>query len=129
MNIKNFTKINFRKILTYWLFFACLTISSSCTSKMQNMLPAMANNKLSDELDSTSEEYRAGWKDGCETGISGGANTFYKMFYRNNKVDGYRLSNSPDYRDAWDYGFWYCFRSTYIRQKSSIWGSIMKGYR
>ena len=34
-----------------------------------------------------------------------------------------------EYRDSWDSAFWYCYRSTYIRQKSSIWSSIMKGFR
>jgi hypothetical protein len=51
------------------------------------------------------------------------------MFYRNNKIDGYRMSSSSEYRDAWDSSFWYCYRATYIRQKSSVWSSIMKGFR
>lgn len=65
----------------------------------------MVDKQLKDETDKTTEEYRAGWKDGCEVGISGASNTFYKMFYRNNKIDGYRMSSSPEYRDAWDNSF------------------------
>ena len=102
---------------------------NACTSKVQKFLPALADRQMQDETDKTTEEYRAGWKDGCETGISSGSNTFYKMFYRNNKIDGYRMSSSPEYRDAWDSSFWYCYRATYIRQKSSVWSSIMKGFR
>lgn len=102
---------------------------SSCSTKFQKILPALADKELSNETSLTSEEYRAGWKDGCEVGISGGANTFYKMFYRNTKIDGYRMAYSTSYRDAWDSAFWYCFRHTYIRQKSSIFGSIFKGFR
>ncbi|MFM7557765.1 MAG: hypothetical protein ACKO46_04280 [Alphaproteobacteria bacterium] len=105
-------------------FFLC-----SCSTKFQKILPAIADKELIDETNLTSEEYRAGWKDGCEVGISGGANTFYKMFYRNTKIDGYRMAYSTSYRDAWDSAFWYCFRHTYIRQKSSIFGSIFRGFR
>lgn len=89
----------------------------------------MPDKQLLDETDKTTEEARIGWKDGCETGISGASNTFYKMFYRSNKIDGYRMSSSPEYRTSWDSAFWYCYRSAYIRQKSSIWGSVMKGFR
>jgi len=111
------------------IFLILLLTLPNCSSKMQKSLPALADRDVKQELDDTTGEYRLGWQDGCETGISGGSNTFYKMFYRNNKIDGYLIANSSDYRDAWDLAFWYCFRSTYIRQKSSIWGSIMKGFR
>jgi hypothetical protein len=113
----------------YIYLFLIFLIVVNCSSKMQKTLPGLADSDLKKELSETSNEYRQGWKDGCETGISGGANTFYKMFYRNNKVDGYLISYSSDYRDAWDYAFWYCFRSTYIRQKSSLWSSFFKGFR
>ncbi len=113
------------------LIFLIFTIIffTACSTKLQKILPSMADKQLVNETNLTSEEYRAGWKDGCEVGISGGANTFYKMFYRNTKIDGYRMAYSTSYRDAWDSAFWYCFRYTYIRQKSSIFGSIFKGFR
>ncbi|NBX52241.1 MAG: hypothetical protein EBT63_01125 [Proteobacteria bacterium] len=120
------SKIFFKKSIIFLIFFLILP---SCSSKVQKYLPALADRDAKKELEDTSSEYRLGWQDGCETGISDGSNTFYKMFYRNNKVDGYLVSNSPDYRDAWDLAFWYCFRNTYIRQKSSMWSSIMKGFR
>ena len=119
-------KYNLIKFLTIIFFTSSL---SGCYSGSQKMMPALADKHMKDETDKTTEEYRAGWKDGCEVGISSGSNTFYKMFYRNTKIDGYRMSSSPEYRDSWDSAFWYCYRSTYIRQKSSIWSSIMKGFR
>ena len=89
----------------------------------------MADKKLVNETNLTSEEYRAGWKDGCEVGISGGANTFYKMFYRSNAIDGFKFSGNNDYRDAWFNAFWYCYRNMYVRHKSSIYSSFFGGYR
>jgi hypothetical protein len=119
-------KFSLKKILIITFFISLL---SGCYAGSQKMMPALADKEMLDETDKTTDEYRSGWKDGCEVGISSGGNTFYKMFYRNNKIDGYRMSSSPEYRDAWDSSFWYCYRSTYIRQKSSVWGSIMKGFR
>jgi hypothetical protein len=115
--------------LTKFLIIISIFSLNACTSGAKKYLPSMADKQLQDETDKTTEEYRAGWKDGCEVGISSASNTFYKMFYRNTKIDGYRMSSSPEYRDSWDSAFWYCYRSTYIRQKSSIWSSIMKGFR
>ena len=115
-------------ILKYSLLIS-LSFIMNCTYKAQILLPSQADSELTEELKNASDEHASGWKDGCEAGISGGSNTFYKMFYRNNKIDGYRMASSPEYRDTWDSAFWYCFRFTYIRQKSSIWSSIMKGFR
>ena len=115
--------------LKKFLIIISIFLLTACTSGAQKYLPSMVDKQLQDETDKTTEEYRAGWKDGCEVGISSASNTFYKMFYRNTKIDGYRMSSSPEYRDSWDSAFWYCYRSTYIRQKSSIWSSIMKGFR
>lgn len=118
-----------KNILMKFLILISIFLLTACTSGAQKYLPSMVDKQLKDETDKTTEEYRAGWKDGCEVGISSASNTFYKMFYRNTKIDGYRMSSSPEYRDSWDSAFWYCYRSTYIRQKSSIWSSIMKGFR
>lgn len=118
-----------KKIFLPILLLLTLYNLSGCSAKMQKALPALADGELQEELANTSDEFSAGWKDGCETGISGGANTFYKMFYRSNRIDGFRMASSADYRDAYEYAFWYCFRSTYVRQKSSLWSSIMKGFR
>ncbi len=76
-----------------------------------------------------SPEFKMGWRDGCETGMSGGSNTFYHMFYRNNQADGYKMMESSDYRRAWSASFWYCYRYDWIRQRSPIWESFFTGYR
>ncbi len=79
--------------------------------------------------DDASPDFKKGWEDGCEVGMASGSNTFYQMFYRTNAVDGYKMSGSPDYKAAWGNAFWFCFRDDYIRQKSSIWGSMFGGYK
>jgi hypothetical protein len=76
-----------------------------------------------------SVEFKQGWDDGCEVGMSSASNTFYKMFYRSNKVDGYKMTGSPEYKTAWNTSFWYCYRYDYIKQKGSLWGSYFSGYR
>lgn len=82
------------------------------------------------ELADATPEFRRGWENGCEVGMSNASsNTFYQMFYRSNMVDGYAKANSADYRTGWGYAFWYCARYEYIKQKSSIWGSSFSGYR
>ena len=116
-------------LMKFLIIIFSILLMNSCSSGAQKFLPSLVDKELKNETDKTTEEYRVGWKDGCEVGISSASNTFYKMFYRNNKIDGYRMSSSPEYRDSWDSAFWYCYRSTYIRQKSSVWSSIMKGFR
>lgn len=84
-------------ILTKFLIilFSALLLGG-CSGRFQTFLPALPDKELRDETDKTTEEARIGWKDGCETGIAGASNTFYKMFYRSNKIDGYRMSSSPN---------------------------------
>ena len=76
-----------------------------------------------------SEDFKKGWEDGCEAGSSAGSNSFYKMFYKNNKVDGFKMNNSKEYEEAWTSSFWFCYRSDYVHDKGSIWGSYFNGYR
>ena len=77
----------------------------------------------------SSQDFKDGWRDGCEVGISAGANTYYKSFYKNNKADGYRMMNSPDYEMAWTNSFWLCYRSKFTHHKSNVWTSYFSGYR
>lgn len=115
-------------------FFSVILISvmalslSSCSASVAKIFPARPNNELRPDKDA-SPEFVQGWNDGCEVGMSSGSNTFYKTFYRNNKVDGYRMTSSPDYKVGWGNAFWYCYRYDYVKQKSSIWGSMFSGYR
>jgi hypothetical protein len=115
------------KILRFiFLIIAALSFSS-CESYMAEILPERPTYKMDGTFINASPEFHQGWRDGCETGMSSGSNTFYKIFYRNNKVDGYKMVGSPEYKTAWSNSYWYCFRHDYIKQKSPIWGSIFGG--
>lgn len=72
-------------------------------------------------------EFRQGFEDGCETGMSAGSNTFYKMFYRSNKVDGYKVVSSDDYKTAWGFAFWWCYRKDHLKTVQKVWGSTFGG--
>ncbi len=112
-------------LVTLIILMSCTLFS--CSKKIGDMLPNRPN-KGGVELDeSASTEFKQGWEDGCEVGMSAGSNTFYKMFYRNNASDGYKMTSSADYKTAWGNAFWYCYRYDHIKQKSSIWGSFFKG--
>lgn len=95
----------------------------------RNYLPEKAMGAFKEQLDQASPEFRRGWYDGCETGSSvASVNVFYRMFYTNNRVDGYAKANNADYRTGWNEAVWYCMRYEEIKQGSSIWGSMFKGY-
>ena len=102
--------------------------ATSCQKWVGDMLPERPSDKFKPDEDS-SPEFKMGWSDGCEVGMSAGSNTFYKMFYRNNAIDGYRMTGSPEYKSAWSVAFWFCYRKDYIKQKSSIWSSYFSGYK
>ena len=107
-----------------------ILILSSCEYKVAKALfPERPDAAFQLDLEKASPDFRLGWRDGCEVGMSSGTNTFYKMFYRNNIADGYRMVNSLDYKTAWGNAYWYCYRHDYVKQKSSIWGSMFKGYQ
>jgi len=93
-----------------------------------NIFPSRPDKEFTETLRDASPDFVKGWEDGCETGMAGGSNNFYRMFYRSNKVDGYKMASSSEYKTAWGNAFWYCYRYDYIKQKSSIWGSVFSGY-
>lgn len=112
------------------ILIAAIFFISSCQPYMANFLPARPAREFSQSMEDGSPEFAQGWKDGCESGMSTASNTFYKMFYRINKVDGYKMVSSDDYSTAWNNAFWYCLRSDYVKQKSSkIWSSTFGGYK
>jgi hypothetical protein len=80
------------------------------------------------DLKDASPDFKQGWADGCETGMSGGGNSFQQTMYKVNKQDGYKFSYSPDYKVAWNYAFWFCYRADYVDQKSTPFSSMFKGY-
>lgn len=84
---------------------------------------------MDSSLVNASPDFVQGWRDGCETGMSAGSNAFYKIFYRNNKVDGYKMTGSPEYKTGWSNAFWYCYRADYVKQKSSVWSSTFGGFQ
>lgn len=107
-----------------------LFLLPSCHPMMAKILPERPSRNFIPDLEGeASPEFIQGWKDGCESGMATGSNTFYKMFYKVNKVDGYKMTSSGDYGTAWSNAFWYCTRYDAIKQNSSIWGSTFGGYR
>ena len=121
--------ISFFNKTKFKLIFIALIFLSSCSPKMSAIFPNIADKEFDDQLKNSSPDFVRGWKDGCEVGSAGGSNTFYKMFYRSNAIDGFKFAGNTDYRDAWNNAFWYCYRNMYIRHKSSIYGSVFGGYR
>lgn len=116
----------------YILTFIVLVLSllaSSCNSKIAVIFPNRPGNEFDESLAEASVEFEQGWRDGCEVGASGGSNTFYKMFYKNNVSDGYKIANSRDYKSAWGNAFWYCYRHDFIKQDKSIWAAVFGGYK
>lgn len=108
--------------------FSMTLLLTSCKREMGRIFIERPDTAF-DFDDSASVDFRQGWDDGCEVGMSAGSNTFYKMFYRSNKIDGYKMVGSSDYKNAWNSAFWYCYRYDYIKHDGSIWGSPFGGYK
>jgi hypothetical protein len=121
-------KIYKNLLLTFSVLSLILPVCA-CNRKIANIFPERPNNKFDKDLRDASPEFKQGWHDGCETGMSAGTNTFYKPFYANNVVDGYKMSSSTEYKTAWGNSFWYCYRHDWVKQQGSIWNSIFSGYR
>lgn len=129
-------KIKILKFLaSFFVFIFMALFLTNCSEAMRrkigyHYLPEKAINTFNKDLKSASPEFRRGWLDGCEVGTHvASVNTFYRMFYTNNRVDGYAKINNADYRNAWDYAVWYCMRYEEIKQTSNMWGSMFGGYR
>lgn len=123
----HYNKFKFNTIILINITVILLALLS-CSSKIGNMMPVRPIRDV-EFKGNVSPDFKKGWEDGCETGMSAGSNTFYKMFYRSNAVDGWKMTRSKDYQAAWNNSFWYCYRADYFKQKSSIWGSVFGGYR
>ncbi len=123
--MKNFNK----KLITFFFFLISTLLVTGCNREIARIFPNRPDTEFAEDLKKASPEFRQGWQDGCEVGMSAGSGTFYKMFYTNNKVDGYKMTSSSDYKTAWGNAFWYCYRSDYVKQSSSIWGSTFGGYK
>ena len=118
-------------------FIISLIFLSSCSKtldKAGNYFPQTPFSSSEKKLNTMiakkgTPEFQQGWHDGCDVGSSAGGNAFYKMFYNSNTVDGYKMASSLDYKNAWTYAFWYCYRYVYIKDKSAIWNSVFSGYQ
>lgn len=107
-----------------------LLLLSSCQRWAANILIDRPDGEFKKDLEAASVEFRQGWYDGCETGMSAGNSNFYRMFYRNNKADGYKMTSSADYKVAWGNAFWYCYRKDWVKHKNTrIWSSTFGGYK
>ena len=125
--IKNFVKMKI--ILSIFLLLLCGCSEATMRNIGRNYLPEKAMGAFKAELDAASPEFRRGWYDGCETGSAvASVNVFYRMFYANNRVDGYAKANNADYRTGWNESVQYCMRYEEIKQSSSIWSSTFRGY-
>ncbi len=102
---------------------------SSCESRFARFLPERPSDEIPGFTNNSSPEFKQGWIEGCEVGMSVGSNTFYKTFYRMNRVDGYKMVGSPDYKIAWNNAYWYCYRKDWVKQKSQVWSGIFEGIR
>ncbi|MDX2082917.1 MAG: hypothetical protein SFV53_02895 [Rickettsiales bacterium] len=111
------------------LIFIIAFTNQGCQSYFAEIFPEKATHEFDEYLVKASSEFQQGWRDGCETGMSAASNTFYKIFYRSNKVDGYKMSYSTDYKTAWNNSFWYCYRRDYVKQKSPIFKSVFSGFQ
>jgi hypothetical protein len=65
-------------------------------------------------------EYKLGWQDGCDTGVSAQGGFSYIMAYGFKKRP--ELSNSEHYKAAWNEGFTYCrFVAAAQPQQGDFW--------
>jgi len=119
-----------RNILVIFFIFICSCSEGTMRNIGRNYLPNKAVGSFEKQLREATPEFRRGWYDGCETGISvASVNIFYRMFYTNNRVDGYAKANDAEYRTGWGEAVGYCMRYEEIKQASSLWGSVFGGYR
>lgn len=61
------------------------------------------------------EEYKAGFRNGCDSGYSAAGNIYYSF-----TKDVRRYSEDRLYRQGWDDGMTHC-RASYDASKNSMW--------
>lgn len=65
-------------------------------------------------------EYKLGWEDGCDTGVSAESGFSYILAYGFKKRP--ELANNEQYKSAWNEGFTYCrFVTAGQAQKGDFW--------
>lgn len=103
-----------------------LVTMDSCNPKIAKVFPKRPNQQF--DIGDASPDFKKGFDDGCESGMAAGSNTFYKMFYRSNAADGYKMASSSDYKSAWGIGWWYCYRYDFVKHGSGLYGSFFRGH-
>lgn len=88
-------------LLTLFLIF----ILFGCSGKVPDALRP-ANRIFGHMPTGGSPEYEQGWKEGCESGLSGMTNSFYRSFYIL-KQDNSLITNEVYYK-AWKDSYDYC---------------------
>ena len=111
--------------------FIIVFLVISCSSKYDYATPRIEGPQLEfkDELVDASEDFRQGWNDGCEVGSDSASKSFYKIFSKTNKADGWKMRDSADYRIAWGNAYWFCYRDDYIDHKSTALRSFFGGWQ
>jgi hypothetical protein len=121
-----------KNLQIFWRITMVLVLlaADSCQRRVADALfRGRPNKEFMKSFADASPEFRQGWDNGCEVGMAGGSASFYKMFYRNDAIDGYKMTSSTDYKTAWGNAFWYCYRYDAVKQQSTIWGTIFGGYK
>lgn len=70
--------------------------------------PPWAQKLLSQGPTNAPENFRQGWRDGCETGIATTGNHMQKFFYTFKQDSS--LAQNPEYYTGWKNGWSYCQR-------------------
>lgn len=109
----------------YFVIVIFLVLASCNPRKMPNTAPT----EFPQMRKNATPDFRQGWEDGCETGSNSIANLYHKMMVYDNKIDGYKITQSNDYKTAWNFAWWYCYRYMHVKHKSTIWGSFFGGYK
>lgn len=117
--------LNFIRLIKNILICLLCGLVLSCQPRPAYKAPSKF---FKNDLKNASPDFKQGWQDGCEVGMVGGNNNFNQMFYKNNKVDGFKMAYSTEYRTAWNYAFWFCYRTDAIDEKSTPYSSLFKGY-
>ena len=104
------------KQLLLMLTIMCLV--SGCMNGMRPQVgPPWMQKLFTQGPKSANPLFTAGWKDGCETGISTTANALQRQFYKF-KQDPEK-AQMRDYYIGWRTAYWYCARYTmqYLRRQ------------
>lgn len=102
------------KTLVYLLIV--LSLTSSCGFRPMVGAPWMQ--KMIKQGPDGPDNFRQGWVDGCETGISGTANRLQRSFYKFKQ--NYELSQDPVYYAGWKTAYNYCQRLIYQYSRRNL---------